>query len=66
MKALFWHDWRVCGNRGIFWAVMIGNLVLAIAITSYAGGTAQANGFGLRLFPEQTPARATAIPRPRF
>lgn|GEM_PF-2439345 len=48
MKALFWHDWRVCGNRGIFWAVMIGNLVLAIAITSYAGGTAQANGFGLR------------------
>ena len=45
MKALFWHDWQVCKNRGIFWAVMIGNLVLAIAITSYAAGTAQSNGF---------------------
>ena len=45
MKALFWHDWQVCKNRGIFWAVLIGNLVLAIAITSYTAGTAQSNGF---------------------
>ena len=45
MKALFWHDWQVCKIRGIFWAVMIGNLVLAIAITSYAAGTAQSNSF---------------------